>query len=62
MPAGKPADTPCVNLDMSTHSCTIWDTDQYPAVCAQFAAQRDVCGDSREDALKLIGDMERDTV
>ncbi|EAQ99137.1 YkgJ family cysteine cluster protein [Congregibacter litoralis] len=62
MPEGKPANTPCVNLDMSTYSCGIWGSSRYPAVCEQFTAQEDVCGDSRQDALKLIGDMERDTV
>ncbi|WP_439101128.1 YkgJ family cysteine cluster protein, partial [Congregibacter sp.] len=62
MPAGKPANTPCINLDTSTYLCRIWGSAEYPAVCEQFRAQEDVCGEDRGEALVLITDMERDTL
>ncbi len=61
MPAGKPAGVACVNLDPESRRCLIWETADYPALCRRFQPAPDVCGTSRQEALRLIGDLERDT-
>ena len=61
MPGGKPAGVACVNLDPDSYACRIWGTAEDPAVCARFAAQPEVCGESRAQALDLIARLEEDT-
>lgn len=58
MPQGKPAGTLCVNLSREHYHCLIWGTNQYPAVCAQFQPQEEVCGATRAEALQLIETLE----
>ena len=58
MPEGKPAGVPCVNLKADTLECSIWETDQYPQVCRAFVPGADVCGESRSEAIRLIGELE----
>ena len=58
MPNGKPAGVACINLDPIDYSCTIWGKPNYPDLCRQFIPCADVCGDTREQALLLIGDLE----
>ncbi|WP_409421238.1 YkgJ family cysteine cluster protein [Pseudaeromonas sp. ZJS20] len=58
MPAGKPAGVPCVQLDEAL-GCKLFGLPSRPAVCGGFPALEDVCGDSREEALWLIGELER---
>jgi hypothetical protein len=60
MPDGKPAGARCVNLD-EKGLCRVWGTPQYPEVCRKFAPQRWVCGDTAEEALRLIAQLEKDT-
>jgi Fe-S-cluster containining protein len=62
MPEGKPAGVPCVNLDPETLRCAIWGSEAYPELCRRFRPQREVCGHSAADALRLIGELERLTV
>lgn len=58
MPNGKPAGVPCVNLHLETFECLIWGDENYPAVCRAFNATKDVCGESRSDAIHLIQMLE----
>jgi hypothetical protein len=60
MPGGKPAGVRCVNLTPAG-MCAIWGTPDYPPVCRGFRAQRWVCGETREEALALLADLERRT-
>lgn len=60
MPRGKPAGVRCVSLD-EKGLCRLWGTTQYPDVCRKFAPQRWVCGDSAEEALRLIARLEEQT-
>lgn len=57
MPQGKPAGVRCVHLDVAFR-CELWGTDQYPAVCRDFPADRAVCGESREEAVRLLEEWE----
>lgn len=60
MPAGKPAGVPCVQLDMQL-GCKIFDQPDRPVVCGGFRPMQDVCGFHREEAIWLIGELERQT-
>ncbi|AVJ54964.1 hypothetical protein C5610_00820 [Idiomarina sp. OT37-5b] len=57
MPAGKPAGVRCVQLD-ENNLCKLFGHPDRPAVCEQFAADREVCGDDRDQALILLTDLE----
>ena len=57
MPDGKPAGVPCVHLDDEMR-CRLFGDPRRPALCEQFAAEPTVCGESRDEALKLITAME----
>jgi hypothetical protein len=58
MPAGKPAGVVCANLDRHDQRCRIWGSEDYPQVCRQFMPAPEVCGASREQAIRLIDAME----
>ncbi len=58
MPDGKPAGVRCVQLD-ERNLCRLFGRPERPAVCGQFAADPDVCGASDDEALRLLGELER---
>ncbi|MBB2496125.1 YkgJ family cysteine cluster protein [Aquipseudomonas ullengensis] len=60
MPNGKAAGERCVNLT-AAFMCGIFGRADRPAVCSGFAADPEVCGDSREQAIRLIGWLEQAT-
>lgn len=60
MPNGKPANTRCVQLDQD-NLCTLFNDPRRPQVCESFTAQGYVCGNSREEALILLTDLESAT-
>jgi len=60
MPNGKPAGTRCIQLSPDNH-CLIFGTPERPAVCGQFSASPDVCGNTREEAIFLITELEINT-
>lgn len=60
MPHGKPAGVPCGNLTPD-NLCGLFGKPERPDVCSMFQPSADVCGCSRDEALKLIAAMEADT-
>ncbi len=62
MPQGKPAGTMCVNLDPASRRCRIWGRADYPLACRLFVPALDVCGESREEAIRLIDALEQATL
>lgn len=60
MPAGKPAGVPCAHLT-SENLCGLFHSADRPAVCAGFRPSPDTCGDSREEAMRLMSAMEERT-
>ncbi|WP_429167738.1 YkgJ family cysteine cluster protein [Aeromonas rivipollensis] len=58
MPSGKPAGVACVQLDARL-GCKIFGQPERPAVCSGFRPMQDVCGSHRQEAVWLIGEMER---
>jgi uncharacterized protein len=57
MPGGKPAGIPCVHLD-ATMRCALYGDARRPALCAAFQAEREFCGDNREQALQRLAQLE----
>lgn len=60
MPEGKAAGEPCLHL-MADMRCAIFGQPERPAVCGSFKAMSDVCGDSKDQAIWLITELERAT-
>lgn len=57
MPNGKPANTPCVNLDRASLRCRIWNTSEYPAFCRRFEADISTCGNDKTEAVLRLQEM-----
>ncbi|HAS15586.1 MULTISPECIES: YkgJ family cysteine cluster protein [Idiomarina] len=60
MPNGKPAGVRCVQLD-DDNLCRLFGKPERPAVCGEFSADREICGESREQAIILLTSLEEDT-
>ena len=60
MPAGKPAGQRCVQL-ADDNRCRLFGRPERPALCAAFQAEASICGDNREQALRLISELEAAT-
>lgn len=60
MPHGKRAGERCLHLT-AERLCGLFGQPQRPEVCAAFSADPDVCGDSREEAIRLLGWLEQAT-
>lgn len=53
----KPAGVRCVQLDEQDR-CRLFGKAERPAVCASLRPQADMCGDSREQAMRWLGATE----
>jgi len=60
MPNGKLAGQTCVQLT-EDNKCKIFNQRQRPQVCSKFRPEQDVCGETREQALKNINLLENST-
>ncbi|GAB3745921.1 YkgJ family cysteine cluster protein [Lysobacter olei] len=60
MPDGKPAGVPCVQLD-DAFRCRLFGKPERPAFCASLQPAPDLCGQSREEAFRLIDLLELQT-
>ncbi len=60
MPGGKPAGVVCAQLTAGLR-CRIFGSPERPAVCASFPPMEDHCGRDRDEAMRLLGDLERMT-
>jgi hypothetical protein len=60
MPNGKPAGVRCVQLTIDNR-CAIFGRPERPAVCLSLKPHPDMCGDSREQALRWLGVLEAQT-
>ncbi len=58
MPNGKPSGVRCVHLD-ENNLCRIFDDPRRPQACADFKAERSVCGDSFEEAYIRLIELEQ---
>ena len=60
MPQGKPAGVRCVQLDEQLR-CRIFGDQRRPAVCGSLMPSPEMCGNSREQAMRWLGGMEEAT-
>lgn len=58
MPNGKKANEMCVHLQPHTFQCAIWGTQHYPETCLKFAPSEMFCGNNREEAIRILTDLE----
>lgn len=57
MPDGKPAGVRCIQLT-DDFLCKLIDSPDRPKVCFGFVFDPLVCGESSEEAMKIISDLE----
>lgn len=60
MPHGKPAGVRCVQLD-DENGCRIFGKPDRPAFCGGLQPSREMCGQTREQAMVWLAAMERAT-
>jgi Fe-S-cluster containining protein len=60
MPQGKPAGVRCVQLDEDKR-CRVFGKPERPAFCGGLQPSREMCGDSREQAIRWLDALERAT-
>lgn len=60
MPQGKRAGERCLHLTAELR-CAIFGQPERPSACSGFAADPEVCGSSREEAIRLLGWLEQAT-
>lgn len=60
MPRGKPPGVPCVHLTPELR-CALFGHPDRPWCCSRFAMEPDTCGTSRDQALRLLTVLERDS-
>nr|WP_276582905.1 YkgJ family cysteine cluster protein [Morganella morganii] len=60
MPDGKPANTRCVQLS-AQDLCLIFGSPLRPAVCSGLQPSREMCGESRDEAMIYLLDLEKQT-
>ena len=61
MPEGKPAGMRCIQLT-SDLKCALFGRPERPAVCSIFKADLSVCGTDRITALRLLGELEKQSL
>ncbi|MFM2481764.1 YkgJ family cysteine cluster protein [Celerinatantimonas sp. YJH-8] len=57
MPDGKPAGVRCIQLD-DHNLCKLFGKPERPAVCLRFQFSDWVCGETREQALRILNELE----
>ncbi|MGM3174239.1 YkgJ family cysteine cluster protein [Dickeya lacustris] len=60
MPQGKPANTPCVQLD-EQQRCQLFTSPLRPAVCAGLQPNAEMCCQNRDDAMTYLLRLEAAT-
>lgn len=58
MPNGKPAGVRCAQLD-DDNGCRIFGRPERPAVCGGLQPSIEMCGQTREQAMFFLDELER---
>jgi hypothetical protein len=58
MPEGKPAGTRCIQLT-EDNRCQLYGQPERPAVCVRLRPSEEMCGQTTEDALIYLTELER---
>jgi hypothetical protein len=61
MPNGKPAGVRCVQLT-ADHGCAVFSQPERPAFCAGLKPSAEMCGESREQAMLWLSQLEQATL
>jgi len=56
MPDGKPTGLRCIHL-LNDNKCGLYGDPSRPQVCVDFKAEPEFCGESREEAMKILGSL-----
>jgi Fe-S-cluster containining protein len=57
MPDGKPANTRCAHLSDDL-LCNLFAKENRPIVCENFKFDAIICGECREDAMRIMNELE----
>ena len=57
MPNGKPAGVRCIQL-ADDLSCKIFNSPNRPKVCGGFKPEKIICGNSAEEAYRILASLE----
>ena len=57
MPNGKPAGVRCIQLTEDL-SCKIFNSQERPRVCRGFKAEKNICGETAQEAYAIIASLE----
>ena len=60
MPQGKPAGERCLHLNVE-NLCALFGKPERPQVCGGFKAEADICGNDRDEAIRISGWLEQMT-
>ena len=60
LPGGKPAGVPCPHLDEALR-CRLFGRPERPAVCGSLPPSTEMCGGTREHALRFLEQLEQAT-
>ena len=60
MPQGKKANERCIQLD-ENNLCKIFGDPRRPKVCGDLTPSKEMCGQSREEALTYLEELEKAT-
>ncbi|WP_290729316.1 YkgJ family cysteine cluster protein [Aquabacterium sp.] len=60
LPHGKPAGVPCPHLDADLR-CRLFGQPERPAVCSSLQSSEEMCGNTREQALRWLTALETAT-
>jgi uncharacterized protein len=60
LPNGKPAGLPCPALT-AEGLCSLYGRPERPPVCSSLRASLEMCGNSRDEALAYLAELERAT-
>lgn len=53
MPDGKPVGVKCIHL-LDDYRCALFNDPARPKVCGDFKAEKEFCGTTREEAMKIL--------
>lgn len=57
MPEGKAPGVRCIHL-LDDYRCALYGDPSRPAVCVDYRAEPEFCGNSREEAIRILSSLE----
>ena len=61
MESGKPAGQICIQLSKEG-LCELFGLPERPAVCIDFKPDSDICGETKEQAMQILSQLENSTL